>query len=215
MHEFWWVGAIDHVCVYSLLRGCRCRQVDVDYGSSSSSGPPSYRLFCAFRSGMPAASWDASTGFIQAPSGAILLMYQPSTGAGTLYNTAGEPARRWNDNDDKASAPPVIEQQLDPHLGMRYTPASRQLELFVACEGVLSRLRCGPNLPPSSCCWDPDMDEDAPGFSKQLCGSGGGRGAGGASMLRASSLRNRGGSSVAPPAEGSLAGEGGRRGEGG
>ncbi|GIL46629.1 hypothetical protein Vafri_3582 [Volvox africanus] len=150
-------------------------------GSSSraSVAPVSYKMMVMYRAGGVAVSWDTMGGFVQYPSGGLMLMYSRSTGSGTCYSPSGEITRRWRDLDAAAapSPPPVItiplpfplasasprappppppahvDMQLDPHLGVRFVSATHSLELYLSCETVRYRFRCGANSPGDI--WDP------------------------------------------------------------
>ncbi|GIL71140.1 hypothetical protein Vretifemale_1751, partial [Volvox reticuliferus] len=161
-------------------------------GSRASVTPVSYKMMVMYRAGGVAVSWDAMGGFVQYPSGGLMLIYSRSTGSGTCYSPSGEITRRWRDLDAAAapSPPPAVtislpfplasasprappppppahvDMQLDPHLGVRFVSATHSLELYLSCETIRYRFRCGANSPGDI--WDPP-----PGRGD---GSGGGGG---------------------------------------
>ncbi|EFJ51758.1 hypothetical protein VOLCADRAFT_87559 [Volvox carteri f. nagariensis] len=150
-----------------------------DGGGRASVEPVSYKMMVMYRAGGVAVSWDAQGGFVQFPSGGLMLMYSRSTGSGTCYSPSGEITRRWRDLDAPAAPsppsavaislpfplasssprapppppPPHVDMQLDPHLGIRFISATHSLELYLSCEMIRYRFRCGRNLPGDV--WDP------------------------------------------------------------
>ncbi len=74
--------------------------VDAEYGSgtgqpaedagrestAADTAPSSYRMMAMYRTGSGVAvSWDATGGFVQYPTGGLMLMYSSTNGTGKLY----------------------------------------------------------------------------------------------------------------------------------
>ncbi|GFR51360.1 hypothetical protein Agub_g13784 [Astrephomene gubernaculifera] len=166
--------------------------------AAAATTPLSYKMMVMYRAGGIAVSWDAAGGFVQYPSGGLMLMYSRTTGSGTCYSPSGDITRRWRDADADASPQPItialpfplagasspppppppppahIDMQLDPHLGIRFVSATHTLELYLCCEGLRYRFRCGRNMPEDV--WNPPP------------GRGDGSGGGSGSLTSASSL---------------------------
>ncbi|GLI58443.1 hypothetical protein VaNZ11_000066 [Volvox africanus] len=188
----------DYGSAYATLAGSSEGSSDGSGEADCSCGrasvaPVSYKMMVMYRAGGVAVSWDIMGGFVQYPSGGLMLIYSRSTGSGTCYSPSGEITRRWRDLDAAAapSPPPVVtislpfpltsaspreppppppahvDMQLDPHLGVRFVSATHSLELYLSCETIRYRFRCGTNSPGDI--WDPP-----PGRGDGGGGDGGG-----------------------------------------
>ncbi|KAG2484683.1 hypothetical protein HYH03_016512 [Edaphochlamys debaryana] len=139
--------------------------------------PLPYKMMAMYRAGGVAVSWEEAGGFVQYPNGGLMLLYNKTTGAGSCYSPAGEITRRWRDPGAAPSPksaiqlppglaaatsspaepppppPPTIDMQLDPHFGVRFFSSTGALHMYISCEGLRHRLRCGRNHPHDV--WDP------------------------------------------------------------